>query len=117
MGLKAFIVEKWLKFQLKKGKLIEIKEIYCGVERKTILIDRAKELDIIIVAGSQLAIDDFKDIDGKVKVIGFSRGFTMQLRISDTSNGVLIDDSVSKDLLEYLKSELPEIEIKGGFIY
>jgi hypothetical protein len=95
------------------GKIIPVEDMNIG-ERLSTLVEYSLANDIIILAGNQNKINAFKEKSEDVKVVGFAKGYTKHLKNYDLSNGVLIDESVPHEMLEYLALNF-DIKIRGGY--
>jgi hypothetical protein len=95
------------------GKIIRVEDANIG-ERMSILIDYSLANSLVILAGNQGKIDAFKSKSENVTVIGFSNNFTKHLNNIDLSNGVLIDESVAPEMVEYLTLNF-DVKIRGGY--
>ena len=107
----------WFKFLLSRDKLIKVDERHRGIGKTYMLIERAIKYDIPIIAGNQAEIDYIKRYGNPVSVYGLAPNFTIHMQGHKFPNGVLIDDSVLPEMVEWLMENKPEIRIRGGFIY
>lgn len=115
--LKDYIKKKSFTKRLKKNELITIEKEDSRLTT-AILIQRAIDLDIPIVVGSQRRIDLISNQVKTMKVpyveiYGFAKNFTKRLFEADLPNGVLIDESVHSDLIDDIIMQ--GIQIRGGF--
>jgi len=100
--------------KLNKGKLILVDERHRGIGKTTMMIELANKMDYGIVVGNQMTASSLLDQDKDLKIYRLAKNFTFELQGKDEK--VLIDESVEPIMIEVLKSELPRIEICGGFI-
>lgn len=107
------IFGKKSKPSLGDGSMIEVNDMNIG-ERIKALTEYALVNDVTILAGAQDVIDAFKNESNDVKVIGFAKNFTKHLHDIDLSNGVLIDESIESEMLEYLALNF-DVKILGGY--
>lgn len=99
--------------RLEKNELIFIDKEKSR-ETTTLLLRRAVELDIPVVAGNQDRIYYLKKLQPNVKIIPFANNFTKALFESeDLENGVLIDESLASELTDQII--IRDIFIRGGF--
>jgi hypothetical protein len=105
----------WFKYLLSKGKLIEVDEKSVGIGKTYMMIELAIKKNIPVIAGSQMAIDNIKRHGNPVEVFGLAPNYTIAVKGKVFPNGVLIDDSVNPEMIQWLKDE--EIVIRGGFLY
>lgn len=75
------------------------------------LVEFAVENDIHILVGNQGRIDFIKELSPDAKVFGFAKNYTKNVAQAEHPNGVIIDKSVSEEMVEYLKTELSHIKI------
>lgn len=95
------------------GKIIQVEDMNIG-ERMSTLIDYSLANNLVILAGNQGKIDALKSKSEDVNVIGFAKNFTKHLNNIDLSNGVLIDESVEPEMVEYLTLNF-DVKIRGGY--
>jgi hypothetical protein len=99
--------------RLEKNELIFIDKEYSR-EATKVLLERAVELNIPIVAGNQDRIYYLNKLEPNAKVYPFAKNFTKILFESeDLENGVLIDESLASELTDQII--MKEIMIRGGF--
>lgn len=99
--------------RLEKNELIFIDKEKSR-EATVLLLRRAVELDIPVVAGNQDRIYFLKKLQPNAKIIPFANNFTKALFESeDLENGVLIDESIASELTDQII--MKEIMIRGGF--
>lgn len=101
------------KYLFRGGRLVKVKDNRVA-ERQAILINLALENDWVILCGNQTKIDTYKKTDNSVRVAGFAPNFTKH--ITAFTNGVLIDETLSPEMIDTLQMSFPEIPIQGGFI-
>ena len=112
--MKLFFIRLWFKYQLNKGKLIKVNDKHRYVGKTTMLVKKAKELNIPIIVGNQRGIDTIKSIDSEVKVLGLAPNYTINIAGRRFEDGVLVDDTLLPAMLPVLDEH--HIKIKGGFI-
>lgn len=79
------------------------------LEGATILVGSQKWIKIIRESADRLGVN--------VHVLGFAPNFTHTVVRGTFPKGVVIHESVERELYELVKNELPNIQIKGGFTY
>lgn len=79
------------------------------LEGATILAGTQKWIEIIRESADRLGVN--------VHVLGFAPNFTHTVLKGTFPKGVVIHESVTKELYEMLKNDAPHIQIKGGFTY
>jgi hypothetical protein len=104
----------WFKFLLSQNKLIKVDDRHRGVGKTYMMIEKAIKHDIPILAGSQKHVDLIKRSANVVEVYGLAKNFTIHIRGKQFPNGVLIDESVDPEMIEFVKAN--NIHIRGGFI-
>jgi hypothetical protein len=115
--MKKFFTRLRLKYQLSRGQLIEVNSSYKGIGKTTMLIKRSLKKDMPILVGSQKEIDEIKRVNPNIKVYGYAPNFTKHLRGIGFPNGVLIDETVKREMVEHLQKTTPNaIKIQGGFL-
>jgi hypothetical protein len=103
------------KLLLKFNVVIPTTEKDRGVGKTYILIERALKECLPIVVGTQMEYNYIKRNANPVEVIRFKKGYTLEIIGKKFPNGVLIEESIDKEEVEYLKFE--GIKIRGGFNY
>jgi hypothetical protein len=104
----------WFKFLLNQDKLIKVDDRHRGVGKTYMMIERAIKHDIPIIAGSQRHIDLIKRFGNPVDVYGLAPNFTIHVQGKRFPNGVMIDESVKPEMIDWLKGN--NIRIRGGFV-
>lgn len=106
----------WFKFLLHRDKLIKVDDRHRNVGKTYMMIERAIKHNIPIVAGSQMQADNIRRNGNPVEVIRLAKGFTIELKgkRKDLTNGVMIDESVDPEMIDFIKAE--GITIRGGFV-
>lgn len=110
--LKDFFNRNSFEKRLAKNEIITISK-EDSRQTTAILIKRAEELSIPIVAGNQDRIYLLHAQSPIVEIYPFAKNFTKRLFESELPNGVLIDESVSSELIDEII--LKGIQIRGGF--
>ena len=106
----------YFKCLLSFNSLVKVDERHRGVGKSTMLAERAIKKDMTIVVGTQTAYNHLKEINKNVKILRLAHNFSIEVRGMEKNhpNGVLIDESLEKDLIEFLLDN--NYEIKGGFL-
>lgn len=92
-------------------RLFGKKEVKLEKDNETSLVDFSVDYNIPILVGSQERINALKEINTNVDTIGFAKNFTKLVASLDLPNGVIVDNSVDPEMVEYLKTELSHIKI------
>lgn len=110
MGFLKKLFKKETPFE---GKLLKVEG--SKADRVIELSDYAMINKIVVLVGNQEMIDIYKKRYEDIEVYGFAKNFTKHLEKIDAENGVLIDESVETDMVDYLRLSFPNIKIVGGY--
>ena len=105
----------WFKILLNKNHLIVINDSHRGIGKTTMLIKRSMKHNAPIVVGNQNHWNLIKDIEINTQVYRLAENFTIDFKGKSFPNGVLIDESIDKKMIDWIKDN--NIEIRGGFVY
>ena len=82
-------------------------------KRLSKLISISLDKKIPIIVGNQKTIDIIKEKNKKCEVYGLAKGYTFLIKQKELKDGVLIDESLSKDMISELVNHT---KIRGGFL-
>lgn len=109
----GFLLNMQIKSKWKKGKMVQATILPDRQDRDEILVKYAVANNIPVVVGKQSRCDELKYIDINVQLIRLAHNFTIEFRDKEFPNGVLVDETISIEMIGWLKSE--KIKISGGF--
>lgn len=112
--MRKFFIRLWFKYQLNKGKLINVDDRHRFVGKTTMLVNHSVKNNIPIIVGNQQNFEYIKHININTEIYRLAKNFTLDMRGKEFPNGVLIEESVAFEMLAWLKKE--EINVVGGFI-
>lgn len=99
--------------KFKKGRIVSVDEVPDRQDRDEFLVEYSAKNNIPIVISVQDRFSDLKYINISIDIIRLAQNFTIELKEADTSNGILIDETVSIEMITWIKEQ--GIKICGGF--
>lgn len=99
---------------IENARLIQVNLDDEGViERLHSIVKYSIENNIPVLVGNQEKIDLYKQYSLDIETFGFAKNFTKHVADTEFPNGVLVDETVTSEMVEVLRG-LP-IHIRGGF--
>lgn len=99
--------------KFKKGIICSVGDMPSQDERDKFLVTQSLANEIPIVVSSQIRFDALKSLNREVDVCRLAKNFTIEMKDKEFPNGVLIDESVSIEMITWIREK--DIKIRGGF--
>jgi hypothetical protein len=114
MSFKLFFTRWLFKRRLKKGHLIYVDNKHRGIGKTTMLVNLSIKNKIPIIVGSQQDWGNLKYMNHNLDLVRLAKNFTFEVKGREFPNGVLVEESVEPEMIEWLKEH--NIKIRGGFV-